>query len=154
MEKTNVMRLLDAASISYKIHCYDKNVTDGVSVAHLCEENEDQVFKTLVTIGNDKNHYVFCIPVNSTLDLKKGAKVIGIKNIEMIITIITSNLEKIRDNYVIIIVGKMLKKIISLVLNSVHIFYFLENFQLRQIFRNSVIILVNAERYLQILLKT
>ena len=84
MEKTNVMRLLDAASISYKIHCYDKNVTDGVSVAHLCEENEDQVFKTLVTIGNDKNHYVFCIPVNSTLDLKKGAKVIGIKNIEMI----------------------------------------------------------------------
>ena len=84
MEKTNVMRLLDAASISYKIHCYDKNVTDGVSVAHLCEENEDQVFKTLVTIGNDKNHYVFCIPVNSTLDLKKGDKVIGIKNIEMI----------------------------------------------------------------------
>lgn len=84
MEKTNVMRLLDAASISYKIHCYDKNVTDGVSVAHLCEENEDQVFKTLVTIGNDKNHYVFCIPVNSTLDLKKGAKVVGVKNIEMI----------------------------------------------------------------------
>ena len=84
MEKTNVMRLLDAASISYKTHYYDKNVTDGVSVAHLCEENEDQVFKTLVTIGNDKNHYVFCIPVNSTLDLKKGAKVVGVKNIEMI----------------------------------------------------------------------
>ena len=36
-----------------------------------------------------------------------------IENIEMIITIITSNLEKIRDNYVIIIVGKMLKKIIK-----------------------------------------
>lgn len=84
MEKTNVMRLLDAASISYKTHYYDKNVTDGVSVAHLCGENEEQVFKTLVTIGSDKNHYVFCIPVNCTLDLKKGAKVVGVKNIEMI----------------------------------------------------------------------
>lgn len=84
MEKTNVMRLLDKASISYKIHCYDSSVTDGISVAHLCNENENQVFKTLVTIGSDKNHYVFCIPVNATLDLKKGAKAVGIKSIEMI----------------------------------------------------------------------
>lgn len=57
---------------------------DGVSVAKKCGENPEQVFKTLVTVGNDKNHYVFVIPVAEKLDLKECAKAVGVKNVEMI----------------------------------------------------------------------
>ena len=84
MEKTNVMRMLDQKGINYIPHEYDKNTTDGQSVARLLNQNEEQVFKTLVTVANDRNHYVFVVPVNSTLNLKKAAKAVGVKSIEMI----------------------------------------------------------------------
>ena len=42
------------------------------------------VFKTLVTVGKSGNHYVFLLPVNKELDLKKAAKSVGEKNVEMI----------------------------------------------------------------------
>ena len=47
-------------------------------------ENPDMVFKTLVTVGKSGNHYVFLLPVNKELDLKKAAKSVGEKNVEMI----------------------------------------------------------------------
>ena len=50
----------------------------------MLEQNEAQVFKTLVTSGHSKEHYVFVIPVAEELDLKKAAKVVGEKSIEMI----------------------------------------------------------------------
>jgi Cys-tRNA(Pro)/Cys-tRNA(Cys) deacylase len=84
MEKTNVMRLLDANSISYVSHEYDSELTDGEQVAKALGQDPDRVFKTLVTIGNDKHNYVFIIPVNRSLDLKKAAKAVNVKNIEMI----------------------------------------------------------------------
>ncbi len=84
--KTNAMRILDQNDISYTIHTYDitDDMIDGVSVAKKCGENPEQVFKTLVTVGNDKNHYVFVIPVAEKLDLKECAKAVGVKNVEMI----------------------------------------------------------------------
>lgn len=80
------MRILDQNHISYQIHTYDvsDDMIDGVSVAKKCGENPEQVFKTLVTVGNDKNHYVFVIPVAEKLDLKECAKAVGVKNVEMI----------------------------------------------------------------------
>lgn len=80
------MRILDQNDISYTIHTYDitDDMIDGVSVAKKCGENPEQVFKTLVTVGNDKNHYVFVIPVAEKLDLKECAKAVGVKNVEMI----------------------------------------------------------------------
>lgn len=80
------MRILDQNHISYQIHTYDVSdeMIDGVSVAKKCGENPEQVFKTLVTVGNDKNHYVFVIPVAEKLDLKECAKAVGVKNVEMI----------------------------------------------------------------------
>lgn len=83
-EKTNVMRLLDAAGIVYGIHTYDPEETDGESVAALVGESPDSVFKTLVTVGASDANYVFCIPVNCSLDLKKAAKAAGEKSIRMI----------------------------------------------------------------------
>jgi Cys-tRNA(Pro)/Cys-tRNA(Cys) deacylase len=84
--KTNVMRILDAAGISYTEHTYDVSdgKLDGVSVALKCGEDPDQVYKTLVTEGNDKNYYVFVVPVAQKLDLKACAKAAGVKSVEMI----------------------------------------------------------------------
>ena len=84
--KTNAMRILDQAGVSYEIHTYDvsDDLIDGVSVARKCNEDPEQVFKTLVTVGNDKEHYVFVIPVAEKLDLKECAKAVGVKSVEMI----------------------------------------------------------------------
>ncbi|MFA7116827.1 MAG: Cys-tRNA(Pro) deacylase [Bacteroidales bacterium] len=84
MNKTNVMRLMDAAQIEYKAHEYDVSITDGGAVAKILKEDPDQVFKTLVTVSNIKENFVFVIPVNRSLSLKKAAKAAGVKKIEMI----------------------------------------------------------------------
>ena len=74
MEKTNVMRLLDAAKIEYQTHEYNEEITDGKEVARLIGEDENSVFKTLVTVGASREHFVFVIPVNATLNLKRRRK--------------------------------------------------------------------------------
>ena len=84
-EKTNVMRLLDQADITYTPHTYDPNgPIDGVSVARILGQDEDAVFKTLVTRGASGATYVFDVPVADNLDLKKAAKAVGEKSIAMI----------------------------------------------------------------------
>lgn len=84
MEKTNVLRILDSVKIKYTVHTYDDNVTDGETVASLVGLEPDRVFKTLVTVGNDLNRYVFVVPVNFSLDLRKAAKAVNVKKVEMI----------------------------------------------------------------------
>ena len=84
-EKTNVMRILDQHKIEYKSYSYvNTDAISGVDVAKVLGQNEAQVFKTLVTVGHSKQYYVFVIPVAEELDLKKAAKAVGEKNIEMI----------------------------------------------------------------------
>ena len=84
-DKTNVMRILDQKKIKYTPYYYDPNeAIAGVDVAKYLGENPKQVFKTLVTVAKSNNHYVFVIPVEAELDLKKAAKAIGEKNVEMI----------------------------------------------------------------------
>ena len=84
-EKTNVMRILDQKKINYVSHCYaDTDAISGEEVASVLQQDPNQVFKTLVTIGNSNSYYVFLVPVNGELDLKKAAKAVGEKNISMI----------------------------------------------------------------------
>ena len=83
-EKTNVMRILDLFLIKYCDYEYNPFETNGVEVAHLLGEDENIVFKTLVTISNGGRYYVFVVPVCCELDLKKAAKVTSSKSIEMI----------------------------------------------------------------------
>lgn len=84
-EKTNVMRILDAAKIEYKSHCYlDTGAVSGTEVADALSEDYDSVFKTLVTVGKSGEHYVFAIPVDKELDLKKAAVSAGEKAISMV----------------------------------------------------------------------
>lgn len=86
MTKTNAMRLLDAAGISYHSseYEYDESDLSGVHAAEAIGLPPDQVFKTLVTRGDKTGPAVFCIPVHLELDLKKAATVSGNKKLEML----------------------------------------------------------------------
>ena len=84
-EKTNVMRILDQKKINYKSHYYgDSGAVSGLEVARVLGEDPSRVFKTLVTEGKSRNYYVFMIPVAEELDLKKSAKAVGEKSVEMV----------------------------------------------------------------------
>lgn len=84
-DKTNVMRKLDSMKLPYKEHFYTHtDAVSGVDVAAAMQQDPAQVFKTLVTTGKTGNHYVFMIPVAEELDLKKAAKAVGEKSIEML----------------------------------------------------------------------
>ena len=80
-----MLRLLDVASIVYTPHFYDDELTDGESIARVLGEDPDCVYKTLVTEDPDHHHFVFCIPVNAKLNLKKAAKAAKVKSIAMIL---------------------------------------------------------------------
>lgn len=83
--KTNVMRILEQHKIPYTAHEYPhgKDAVDGVTVAGLLNQPLEQVFKTLVARGKS-GCYVFVIPVAAELDLKKAAKAVGEKSVEML----------------------------------------------------------------------
>lgn len=84
-DKTNVMRVLDKAKIDYSFRKYEPNASlTGGEIARLLGEEPEKVFKTLVTVSKSKEHYVFMLPVEKELDLKKAARAAGEKNIEMI----------------------------------------------------------------------
>lgn len=87
MEKTNVMRILDQKKIEYEAYEYsheDGVCVDGLHVANLLGQNPNEVFKTLVAIAHSQKYYVFVIPVAEELDLKKAAKAVKEKSIELI----------------------------------------------------------------------
>lgn len=84
-EKTNVMRILDKFKINYKTYSYvGTDAISGIEVAKVLNQNPKQVFKTLVTTGKSGKHYVFMIPVEEELDLKKAAQSVSEKSIEML----------------------------------------------------------------------
>ncbi len=83
--KTNVMRMLDKHKINYKHYTYtNTDAISGTEVAKVLNQNPQQVFKTLVTVSKSKKYYVFMLPVEKELDLKKAAHAVGEKSIEML----------------------------------------------------------------------
>jgi Cys-tRNA(Pro)/Cys-tRNA(Cys) deacylase len=84
-EKTNAMRKLASMKIAFKEHYYaDTGAIAGADVARALGEDPARVFKTLVTVGKTGAHYVFLVPVEEELDLKKAASAVGEKSVEMI----------------------------------------------------------------------
>jgi len=84
-DKTNCMRVLESKKIPYTPHLYEADPTlSGEDIAGILGEPADQVFKTLVTTGKPQRYYVFVIPVNTELNLKKAAAAVGEKSISMI----------------------------------------------------------------------
>lgn len=84
--KTNAMRLLDKEKIEYAMMTYqtDDGKIDGVSVANKIGREVGVVYKTLISQGSSKSYFVFVIPVEAELDLKKAARAVGEKKVEMI----------------------------------------------------------------------
>lgn len=85
-QKTNAMRMLDKAKIDYKVYTYEHKdgKIDGVSVAEKLGQAVETVFKTIVTRGASRTNYVFVLPVAKELDLKKAAKTVGEKSVELV----------------------------------------------------------------------
>lgn len=83
--KTNAMRLLDKEKINYTVKEYPQNgPVAAVDVANYLGQPTDRLFKTLVTTDNNHGFYVFCLPGDHELDLKKAASIVGAKKIEML----------------------------------------------------------------------
>ena len=84
-DKTNVMRVLDQKKVKYNSFFYgDGTAMSGEEVASMLGLPAERVYKTLVSFGKSGNKYVFVIPVKEELDLKKAAKAVGEKSIEML----------------------------------------------------------------------
>lgn len=83
--KTNAMRILDRNKIPYETISYEcDEFIDGLHTAELTNAPVEQSFKTLVVQGKSRNYYVLVIPIAEEMDLKKAAKVLGEKSVEMI----------------------------------------------------------------------
>lgn len=86
IQKTNAMRFLDQHKVEYEAHTYehkDGDPVDGVHVANMLHQPVEAVYKTLVTQANTKEYLVYMLPVEKELDLKKCAKIAGVKSCEM-----------------------------------------------------------------------
>lgn len=89
-EKTNVMRILDQRKVPYTAHFYEESDGPegdreyGLHVAQAMGQDAARVFKTLVARGASKNIYVYEVPVAENLDLKKAARAVGEKSIELL----------------------------------------------------------------------
>lgn len=84
MEKTNAMRQLDRKKLEYTTHTYEGGALSGAEVARTIGVAPERVFKTLVTTGKSGGHYVFMIPVEAELNLKKAAAAVGEKAVAML----------------------------------------------------------------------
>lgn len=83
--KTNAMRILDKSKTTYKVNYYNcDEFIDGVHIADMLSQSYDMSFKTIVAVGKSKENYVFCLPVDKELDLKKAAKSVGEKSVELL----------------------------------------------------------------------
>lgn len=83
--KTNAMRILDRMKISYSHYTYEcEEFTDGVQVADMLGLPHEKVYKTLVAQGVSREYFVFVIPIEAELDLKKAARAVGEKSVSMI----------------------------------------------------------------------
>ncbi len=84
--KTNAMRILERENIPFISQSYEvtDDFIDGIHTADKLGLPHEQVFKTLVTLGADREHYVFVIPIEEELDFKKCARSVGVKSVQMI----------------------------------------------------------------------
>lgn len=83
--KTNAIRILEKMKIPYEMRTYEcDEFTDGIHVADLLGISYEKMYKTLVTVGKSKAHYVFVIPIAEEIDFKKAARAVGEKSLEML----------------------------------------------------------------------
>lgn len=100
--KTNAMRMLDQAGVDYKVNTYEigEEHVDGVHIAQLVHAPVEQVYKTLVLENANHDHFVFVIPVDTTLDLKQAAHVVQEKKLNLMPL---EQLKKLQDIFVVVV---------------------------------------------------
>ncbi len=85
MDKTNAMRILDAKRAKYEALSYPASeAVSALEAARLLGIGPERIFKTLVTVGRTRDHYVFVVPATGELDLRKAARAVGEKSVEMV----------------------------------------------------------------------
>ncbi len=83
--KTNAVRFLEKCGIAYEIQTYEcEEFIDGIHVAEKLGQPLEETFKTLVAQGKSGSYYCFLLPVALELDLKKAAKSVGEKSVELL----------------------------------------------------------------------
>ena len=84
--KTNAMRILEKKKIPFTYITYEcEEFVDGVQIADKLGQPHELVYKTLVTVAKSREYYVFVIPIEEELDLKKAARVVGEKSLLMLL---------------------------------------------------------------------
>lgn len=83
--KTNAMRILEKMKISFEMRTYEcDEFIDGMQTAEILQIPPELMYKTLVTVGKSKTHYVFVIPIAEEIDFKKAARSVHEKSLEML----------------------------------------------------------------------
>ena len=83
--KTNAMRFLEKCKIDYTVQTYEcDEFIDGAHTAEALGQPLEETFKTLVAVGKSGEYFCFQIPVAEELDLKKAAKSVGEKSVELL----------------------------------------------------------------------
>lgn len=113
--KTNAMRILDRMKIEYTHQSYEcDEFVDGIQTADHLGLSHDQVYKTLVTVGSSKQYFVFVLPIEAELDMKKAARAVGEKSVSMIhVKDITAVTGYVRGGCTAIGMKKQYKTVIS-----------------------------------------
>ena len=83
--KTNAMRILEKNKIEFERNSYQcDEFIDAIHIADMLSQPYEQTFKTIVTEGKSRNYYVFALPIDKEINLKKAAKIVGEKSLELI----------------------------------------------------------------------
>lgn len=83
--KTNAMRILEKNKIAFEVNTYDcEEFVDGIHIADMLGQPYEISFKTLVMQGKSKEYHVFVLPIAEEVDMKKAAKVVNEKSLEMV----------------------------------------------------------------------
>ncbi|MGO9308903.1 MAG: Cys-tRNA(Pro) deacylase [Spirochaetia bacterium] len=85
-QKTNAVRMLESLGVPHELatHPVGEEHFDAAEVARLLGVSPDTLFKTLVAQSGPDEIFVFCIPGNAELDLKKAARVTGTRKVDLV----------------------------------------------------------------------
>ena len=123
--KTNAMRILDRMKIAYNHQSYEcEEFVDGIQTADHLGLPHEKVYKTLVTLGSSKQYFVFVIPIEAELDMKKAAKAVSEKSVAMIpVKDITAVTGYVRGGCTAIGMKKQYKTVISETAKDLELMY-------------------------------
>lgn len=82
-EKLNSMRLLEQQKVDYTAHEFPDTIHSADGVADYLGRPRDSVYKTLVVLPPAGKPMLVMVADNRELDLKKLAKAVGVKKVQM-----------------------------------------------------------------------